>query len=275
MPELPEVETIKRTLEVRIKGLSVVSVIIFLPKLIRTPGLEEFKTLLTGRKFQRLDRRGKYLMLHLSQGLVMVIHLRMTGRLVYLHASAEVAPHTHLIINLDDGCQLRYSDIRRFGNVSLVPAADLNKLPGLCSLGREPFDLEFTRGYLLKQLHSRRVILKTLLLDQSFIAGLGNIYADEVLFRARIHPQQRSNALTQRQSAKLFHAIRDVLKEGIENRGTTLRDYVDGEGMAGNYQNLLKVHNRENQPCKVCSTNISRLRISGRSTYFCPYCQRM
>ncbi len=275
MPELPEVETIKRTLEARIKGLSAVSAEVFLPKLIRTPGLDKFKTLLTGRKFQGLDRRGKFLLLHLSQGLVMVIHLRMTGRLVYLPVSAEVAPHTHLIINLDDGCQLRYSDIRRFGNISLVPAADLDKIPGLCSLGKEPFDREFTRAYLLKQLHSRRVILKTLLLDQSFIAGLGNIYADEVLFRARIHPQQRSNTLTQRQSARLYNAIRDVLREGIENRGTTLRDYVDGEGIAGNYQNLLKVHNRENQPCAVCSTNIIRLRISGRSTYFCPYCQRM
>jgi len=275
MPELPEVETIKRTLEARIKGLSVVSAEIFLPRLIRTPGLDEFKTLLAGRKFQELERRGKYLLLHLSQSLVIVIHLRMTGRLVYLPASHEVAPHTHLIINLDDGCHLRYSDIRRFGTVSLVPAADLDKIPGLRSLGREPFDREFTRDYLLRQLHSRRVILKTLLLDQSFIAGLGNIYADEVLFRARIHPQQRSNALTQRQSARLFHAIRDVLKEGIENRGTTLRDYVDGEGITGNYQNLLKVHNRENQPCAICLTNIVRLRISGRSTYFCPHCQRM
>jgi formamidopyrimidine-DNA glycosylase len=275
MPELPEVETIKRTLEARIKGLSVVSAEIFLPKLIRMPGVEEFKALLTGRKFLSLERRGKYLLLRLSHGLVMVIHLRMTGRLVYLPASADMAPHTHLIINLDDGCQMRYSDIRRFGTVSLVPASELDKLSGLRSLGKEPFDREFTRGYLLKQLHSHRVILKTLLLDQSFIAGLGNIYADEVLFRARIHPQQRSNMLTQRQSARLFHAIREVLTEGIENRGTTLRDYVDGEGMAGNYQNLLKVHNRENQPCSVCSTNIVRLRISGRSTYFCPYCQRM
>ncbi|HAP93004.1 MAG TPA: formamidopyrimidine-DNA glycosylase [Desulfotomaculum sp.] len=275
MPELPEVETIKRTLEAKLKGLFITAVEIFLPKLIRTPVPEEFQSLLAGQTIQRLERQGKYLLFHLSQNLTMIIHLRMTGRLVYSLPGTPLTPHTHAIFHLNNGYQLRFSDTRQFGNISLVPADNLDKVSGLNSLGKEPLSQEFTREYLKKQLRRHRAALKPLLLNQSFIAGLGNIYADEVLFRARIHPRRLSNTLTPREATRLFHAIQDILKEGIENRGATFRDYVDGNGTAGNYQNLLKVYNREGKPCPKCSKTIVKLRIGGRGTYFCPYCQKM
>lgn len=275
MPELPEVEIIKRTLETKLRGLCITAAEISLPRLIRIPAAKEFQSLLAGQTIQRLERRGKYLLFHLSQNFVMIIHLRMTGRLVYSTPGTPLALHTHVIFHLNNGHQLRFKDIRQFGSIFLVPVASLSKVPGLNSLGKEPLGQEFTRQYLQKQLRRHRAALKPLLLNQSFIAGLGNIYTDEVLFRARIHPQRSSNTITPREATRLFHAIQNVLKEGIENRGTTFRDYVDGDGTAGNYQNLLKVHNREGKPCPKCSKTIVKLRIGGRGTYFCPHCQKI
>jgi formamidopyrimidine-DNA glycosylase len=274
MPELPEVETIKRTLETKIKGLTIKAPEVFLPKIIKTPGLQELSARLPGKKIKKLERRGKYLLFHLSENLALVIHLRMTGSLVYSLPNAPFAPHTHVIFHLDNGDQLRYSDLRQFGHISLVQANELINIPGLANLGLDPFDPNFTRDHFKKELKRKRATLKPLLLDQSFVSGLGNIYADEVLFRARLHPQRQSHTLIPREATRLFCAIREILQEGIENRGTSIKDYVDGNGKAGNYQNLLKVHNRAGEPCFKCGKPIKRTRLGGRSTYFCPSCQR-
>ncbi|ACV63227.1 formamidopyrimidine-DNA glycosylase [Desulfofarcimen acetoxidans DSM 771] len=274
MPELPEVETIKRTLEPKLTGQSFTEALIYLPTIIRIPGIEEFKKEIVGQKIKSISRRGKYLTINLSNNLALIFHLRMTGRLIYCHADEPIVKHTHLILKLDSGNELRFIDVRQFGRIWLVSVQKLNTVSGLKDLGPEPFDKKFTREFLKKELRRRRTRIKPLLLDQTFIAGLGNIYADEALHRARIHPEKLACNLTARETSKLFITIREVLEEGINNRGTTFRDYVDGNGQAGSNQELLQIYNREGQPCLKCKTTIVRIKISGRSSYFCPSCQK-
>jgi len=274
MPELPEVETVKRSLQPRLTGLTITGVSINLPKIIRRPDPEAFSANLAGKKIKDFGRRGKYLLIHLTDDLTMVIHLRMTGQLVYAKPDEEIPRHTHLIIKLDNGHELRFTDVRQFGRLLLCPTAGLGEVPGLRELGPEPLEQEFTRDFLRKELRRRRTRLKSLLLDQTFIAGLGNIYVDEALHRARLNPERLASSLNPREITRLFHAVQEVLEEGIQNRGTSFRDYVDGDGRTGNYQELLQVYGREGQPCLKCGKPVHRIKITGRSTYFCPRCQK-
>lgn len=274
MPELPEVETVRRSLQPRLTGLKFTGVEILMPKMIRIPGAEEFKDLITGRKIIKLGRRGKYLLFSLSGGYTLAVHLRMTGRLVYSEPEQPLAKHTHVIFSLDNGRQLRFSDVRQFGRLWLAPTSALDNISGLKDLGVEPLEETFTRDYLKKEFRRRHARIKPLLLDQTFIAGLGNIYTDEALHRAKINPERLATTLTPREIAQLYHAIRDVLQEGIENRGTTFRDYLDGDGRAGSYQELLRVYSREGQPCPRCGKVIAKKKVGGRSSYYCPACQK-
>jgi len=274
MPELPEVETVKNTLADRIAGLAITDVDVLLPKVIRVPVAEEFRRLAGGKTIRTLARRGKYLLFHLSGGLTMIVHLRMTGRLVYTAADEPPARYTHVIFHLDNGDQLRFADMRQFGRLALVENEAVAHFPGLKDLGVEPLAPEFTREFLQRELRRRRTRLKPLLLDQTFIAGLGNIYADEALHRARLHPQRPAHTLSARETAALHRAIREVLLEGIAERGTTFRDYVDGNGRRGGFQEKLQVYGREGRPCRRCGRTVERIRINGRSAYFCPFCQK-
>lgn len=275
MPELPEVETVKRTLEGKILGLSFGTVKILMPKIVRTPSADDFTKLIPGKKVLKLGRRGKYILIHLSDDFTMVIHLRMTGQLIYCAPDRERTKHTHLIFNLDNGMELRYLDIRQFGQVSLIPTAELQAFPGLGSLGPEPLEDEFTREFFKKELRNRRTKIKALLLDQTFLAGLGNIYVDEALHKAKIHPERLACTLNAREVSLLFQAIRDVLSEGIEHRGTSIKDYVDVEGQAGGFQNRLQAYGRENKPCSHCGDLIARKKVAGRSSFYCPSCQKV
>ncbi|WP_003543979.1 bifunctional DNA-formamidopyrimidine glycosylase/DNA-(apurinic or apyrimidinic site) lyase [Desulfotomaculum nigrificans] len=276
MPELPEVETVVRSLEKHLAGLTITAVDVFMPKVIRSPKPEVFAERIVGKQLQKkLGRRGKYLLLHLSDGLTLVVHLRMTGRLVYCDAETPVEKHTHVIFHLDNGKQLRFTDQRQFGRMQLVPTSEVNELSGIKDLGPEPLDESFTRDFLKKEIRRRRTRIKPLLLDQCFIAGLGNIYADEALFRARVHPERIASDLSPREIARLHKAIVEVIAGGIKHRGTTFRDYVDGEGRAGSYQQHLKVYNRENLPCPHCGKPIARIKVAGRSSYYCPCCQKL
>lgn len=275
MPELPEVETVRRTLQPRLAGLKFTDVEISLPKMIRTPEPEEFKEKITDKKIVKVGRRGKYLLISLSGGYTLVVHLRMTGRLVYCESEEPLSKHTHVILKLSNDCQLRFADIRQFGRMWLVPTASLSTLAGFKDLGIEPLDEFFTRDFLKKELRRRHARIKPLLLDQTFIAGLGNIYTDEVLHRAKINPERLATTLTPREIAHLYHAIQDVLQEGIENRGTTIRDFIDGDGRAGSYQELLRVYSREGKPCPHCGKKIVKKKVGGRSSYYCPACQKV
>ncbi|HBV97282.1 MAG: formamidopyrimidine-DNA glycosylase [Peptococcaceae bacterium BICA1-7] len=274
MPELPEVETVKKSLEGLITGLVITEVRLFMPKIVKTPSPTLFSDTLAGKTIKRLGRRGKYLLFHLSDKHTLVIHFRMTGRLVYSPPQTEPAKHTHAVFRLSNGDELHYTDMRQFGTMALMETDRLDTLSGLKDLGVEPLSEEFSRDYLKKQIKRRRIKIKPLLLDQTFIAGLGNIYADEALHRARINPEKTAANLTAREIALLYRAIREVLEEGIANRGTTFRDYVDGMGQAGSNKEALRVYDREGKPCLNCGKPIARIRLGGRSSYYCPKCQK-
>ncbi len=274
MPELPEVETVRRTLQHKLAGLKFTGVKIILPKIIGTPDPGEFKEAITGKKIIKINRRGKYLLFFLSGSYTLVTHLRMTGRLVYSENEEPPPKYTHVVFYLDNGARLYFADMRQFGQMWLVPVSSLDNLTGYKKLGVEPLDDLFTRDYLKRQLRRRHARIKSLLLDQTFIAGLGNIYTDEALHRAKINPERLATTLTPREIARLYNAIRDVLQEGIENKGTSVRNFVDGNGKAGNHQEHLRVYGQEDKPCPCCGETIVRKKIGGRSSYYCPSCQK-
>lgn len=274
MPELPEVETVRKSLESSISGLTITEVKLLMPKIIKTPSPRTFMEGITGKKIKKLGRRGKYLLMNLSENQTLVIHLRMTGRLILCPSGTPPGKHTHAVFSLSDGNSLHFSDMRQFGRMALIETDRLDSLPGFKDLGVEPLSEKFTRDYLKKELKRRRTRIKTLLLDQTVIAGLGNIYADEALHRARINPEKIAANLTPRETAHLYHAVREVLSEGIANRGTTFRDYVDGLGQAGTNQNALRIYDREGKPCLLCGRPVARIRLGGRSSYYCPRCQK-
>ncbi len=233
-------------------------------------GQEEFERYLVGREVLDVKRRGKYIICHLSGGGALIFHLRMTGRLQVVSASQPLDRHDHLILSLDDGNELRFNNVRKLGRVYLV--RDEDEVVG--GLGPEPLDDGFTPTDFADLLSGRRGMIKPLLLNQSFIAGIGNIYANEALFVARIHPKRKADSLTGEEIERLYHAIREVLRQGIENRGTTLRHYRDARGREGRNQDLLQVYGRAGQPCPRCGTPIERTVVGGRGTFFCPKCQR-
>ncbi|HWI55235.1 MAG TPA: DNA-formamidopyrimidine glycosylase [Desulfobacteria bacterium] len=274
MPELPEVETIRRSLQDKIKGKTFTGVEVFLEKMVKGVELKNLDAHLNGKKITRLDRRGKYLIIHLSGGLAMVIHLRMTGQLLYCSPEQETPKHTHVVFHLDDERQLRFVDQRQFGKVELVSARDLGTVSGLKTLGVEPLSDDFTRELFKKEIRNKRTKIKSLLLDQTFIAGIGNIYADEALFRAMIHPERVASALNTREVSRLYLSIKEVLIEGIENRGTSIKDYIDGDGAQGTNQGNLRVYGRDGEACVKCGRIIEKTTVGGRSSHFCPKCQK-
>ena len=274
MPELPEVETIVRTLRPKLAGLTFTGANVTLEKIISQPApVSLFTEQITGKRILQINRRGKYLLFSLSDGLCLLFHLRMTGNLLYRQEDQPIDKYTHLILYLDNRFQLRYADMRQFGRIWLQPAASLPELTGFAGLGIEPLDDAFTNRYLSNKLSQRHSRIKPLLLDQTFIAGLGNIYADEALFRAGINPETHGSDISELMAADLHHSIREVLQEGIANRGTTIRDYKDGDGLAGKNQDSLRVYGKEGKPCQRCGNAIVRKKIGGRSSFFCPNCQ--
>lgn len=275
MPELPEVETIKRSLEKKITGQTIADVEVFYPKIVPTHRPHQFKEQLVGRTIEKLGRRGKYLLVHLSGGFTLVMHLRMTGRLVLIKNREQLPKYTHVLFRLGNQTVLAFADMRKFGRINLVSSEELKNLAGLKDLGPEPLGEEFTLEYLTKELNRRRTKIKPLLLDQTFVAGLGNIYADEALFLAKIHPERPAGDLKPQEITALYHAIIEALQQGINNRGTSISDYVDGEGNIGNNQNMLNAYSREGEHCPRCAAIITRKKVAGRSSYFCPKCQRL
>lgn len=271
MPELPEVETIKEQLAAKITGLTITGATIYLEKVIATPAPVRFGEMIRGRAILGVNRRGKFLLFDLSGGYRLVVHLRMSGQLVYETAAGPLPRHTHLVFHLDRG-RLRLTDLRQFGRVWLVPAAAV-QVKELGKLGPEPLSSAFTEEYFLARLQKSRRRIKALLLDQEVVAGIGNIYADEALYVAGVHPARRASDLSVREGKALYRAIQNVLQEGIAHRGTSIRDYVDAGGEEGSHQHFLKVHNRAGRSCPECGTKIEKVKLGGRGTYFCPRCQ--
>lgn len=273
MPELPEVETIRRTLLPLVQGAVIDTVQVFLAKAVQ-PAPAEFEAKLAGRKITDLQRRGKYLLLCLDSGQRLAIHLRMAGRLVWQGGAAPLAKHTTLVMKFQDGNSLHFVDPRKFGTAVLFPPAA--PPAGLTALGLEPLTTE--KGELLAALEKaaarRSGPVKGLLLDQRVLAGLGNIYADEVLFAAGISPLRPAREVTAEEWERIHASMVRILNESLRCRGTSQRDYVDGRGEAGSFQNHLKVYSRKKERCLVCAEPLVYTRVAGRGTHYCPTCQR-
>ncbi len=271
MPELPEVETIVRSLRPLLTGREIVDVKVTYDPIIGYPDKETFAAELPGRQIETVGRRGKYIVIYLVGNELLVTHLRMSGKLIYIENAAEIDKHTHVVISLDNGYQLRFVEIRKFGRMYLIPKTAPQKAGGFANLGPEP--LEMSEEEFLQAMEKKKTRIKPLILKQEFIAGIGNIYADEALFLSKIHPERTADTLNLEDKKLLFKAIQQVLLQGIENRGTTRRDYVDSFGESGNNQNYLNVYGLEGEPCKNCGTPILRIQVGGRSSHYCPNCQ--
>ena len=270
MPELPEVETIACDLRPCLVGRTFADVQVHWPGAIHGLSPEEFRQQLLDRHILGVARRGKFLLFLLSDGWYLLIHLRMTGQLLFGQLPPRASAHVRLAFRFDDGRQLSFRDTRKFGRAYLTQ--DLNAVVG--DLGPEPLADEFDLDALTSLLRGRKGIIKPLLLNQRFIAGLGNIYVDEALFVAGIHPLRQANTLQAEEMARLYAAIRQVLQQGIANRGTTLDDYRDSQGQPGNNQGSLTVFHRAEEPCPRCGAPIQRSLVGGRGTYFCSRCQK-
>jgi formamidopyrimidine-DNA glycosylase len=275
VPELPEVETIRVQLEPALRGRRFERVEIRDPRLTRPFDPAIVAGALEGERVVGLDRRGKYLIVRFESGRLLLMHLRMTGNLRIAPNGAPAGdPFERAVIRLDNGSEITYRDVRRFGTWLVVEPDELE--PYLAErLGAEPLESEFRTAALAARLAGRRAPIKAALLDQRTIAGLGNIYADEALWRARIHPLRPAGELEPEEIRRLHRSIRDVLRGGIERQGATLRDYATPEGARGRMQEEFKAYGREGQPCLRCGTPIEKIRAGGRGTSYCPSCQRL
>lgn len=281
MPELPEVEIVRRGLERVTLNQPIQSAEVLLPRVVASPARPaNWKARLTGCQFTAWHRRGKYLLADLrtsagEDGGQLGVHLRMTGQLLWLDRQTPVTAHTRFRLFFDDSRELRFVDQRTFGRTWWVPPQRPAEavITGLALLGPEPFDPDFSVPYLSHALRRSQRPIKNALLDQALVAGIGNIYADEALFLAGIRPTTRSKRLTRARVAKLHAAIRSVLQTSIEAGGTTFSDYRDIYGVNGQYSGVAWVYGRTGQPCRRCGTPIRRLKMGGRSAHFCPHCQ--
>jgi formamidopyrimidine-DNA glycosylase len=272
MPEMPEVETLARKLQGSIPGKRIVRVTLSGYSL-RRPIAENFPAMLRGRTILEVLRRGKYLIIALKPDAYWLIHLGMSGR-VLIHPGPEAGTkHTHVRIRFSDSSELEYRDPRRFGLMAVYENLRLEQIPELHGLGKDPLSAGFEGRWLESQLRTRRQEIKAFLLNQGIISGLGNIYACEALFLARIHPQRRCCSLVSGEANRLAGAIQRVLTQSIERRGTSFSDFVDPEGTPGENQNYLKVFQREGKPCRRCGALIRRVIQGNRSSYYCPACQ--
>ncbi|MGE1061125.1 DNA-formamidopyrimidine glycosylase [Megasphaera paucivorans] len=274
MPELPEVETVRRYLQNHLPGKSIQQIEIFLPRLIKNATSQQFAAALKNKKIKKVERRGKYLFLHIDGPQSLLIHLRMTGRLVYEEEPFSVLPRfNRIVFQLTQGRML-YGDVRTLGCLWLIPSVGLTGVKGYDTLGPDGTSPDFTAAYLRQKLKDTTRTIKSFLLDQTNVAGLGNIYVDEALFAARITPLRRCNRIGKETAVRLHDAVVRVLEEGIVHGGTTIRDFINGSGKEGQNQQNLCVYGREGRPCPVCGTKIVYIKLAGRGTHYCPHCQK-
>lgn len=296
MPELPEVETIRRSLAPRVVGRKIVRAEVRLNKQIRGMTAKRFEEGIQGRKIVGLGRRAKFLLFELDKGLTLVGHLGMSGQISYWdHKKSDdagfvVSPltglqrspsqhavdkHTHVLLHLDGGDRIQYRDIRQFGYLKLLETDKVPLLPSLQRLGIEPLGAGYTWAAFSQALGKHRGMLKALLLNQSAVVGLGNIYADEACFRSGLHPKQRVEKLKEPQRRALYEAIPAVLNQALANKGTTLMDYRSGDGTHGLNQDMLQAYGRAGEPCFKCGDELSKTQVSQRTTVFCRSCQKL
>jgi formamidopyrimidine-DNA glycosylase len=275
MPEMPEVETMVRDLAPRVVGQSITAIAAPFRGSVVYPDFEEFERRVSGQGITGIDRRGKYAILPLTSGDLLIVHRGMTGSLLLRPAAAEMEPYVRLLLSLDNGQELRFRDPRKLGKVYVMEPSGAERALPWERFGPEPLNGTFTVPDFRQALAGRTAPIKPLLLTQRVVAGLGNIYVDEALFLARIHPERPAGSLTLPEIKRLHAAIRDVLAAAIERRGTTFNNYTDIEGRAGGYQEELQVFRRGGEPCPRCGRPLTRTVLQGRGTHFCARCQRV
>ncbi|KKB37616.1 DNA-formamidopyrimidine glycosylase [Bacillus thermotolerans] len=274
MPEMPEVETVRRTLKSLVAGKTVESVEIRWPNIIKKPEqAEQFADALAGETIHDIERRGKFLIFILDH-YSLVSHLRMEGKYHLHQPGEEEEPHTHILFTFTDGTQLRYRDVRKFGTMHLFLKGEEHSSLPLAQLGPEPFSGEFTINYIKEKLQRTERSIKAVLLDQTVFVGLGNIYVDEALFRAGIHPERKARSLTEEEIEQLHKEVVATLQEAIDKGGSTVRSYVNSQGQAGTFQETHFVYGRKGEPCKKCGERIEKIKVAGRGTHLCPNCQK-
>lgn len=274
LPELPEVETVRRTLEALAIGKTIQKVAVFWPKMVKHPEeIEQFSDALRGQTILSIARRGKFLIFY-TEVYALISHLRMEGKYGVFQKTEPVDKHTHAIFSFTDGSELRYKDVRKFGTYHLYKKGDEWVTPPLSGLGPEPLSDAFTVDDLSMKLRKTMRKIKPALLDQKVVVGLGNIYVDEALFRACIHPERIASSLTKEEIELLHRAIIDTLTDAVEKGGSTIRSYVNSQGQIGMFQLELNVYARQNEPCKQCGTEIMKTVVGGRGTHYCPRCQK-
>ena len=273
MPEIAEVETVRNTLKKQILGKKIKKVNVLYDKMIES-NVNDFKIKLIGQEFVDILRRGKWLIFE-TNDYYLLSHLRMEGKYFLKSAGDPIVKHEHVIFTFEDDSDLRYHDTRKFGRMNLINKEELSSVEAVKKQGIEPGDISLTGEYLIEKLKNKRLPIKTLLLDQTIISGLGNIYADEVLFRAKVNPLKSGKDLSLEEAQKIVIAAEEVIKEAIEMGGTTIKSYTSSLGVTGRFQQKLTVHKREGEECKECGTTIKRIKVGGRSTYYCENCQKM
>jgi len=272
MPELPEVETVRRGLEKLILGKKISNIEIRYPKMIKTD-LNQFQKELPGQVIQSMGRRGKYLLFNLRDK-VLISHLRMEGKYFYYPDEIPERKHAHILVHFEDGTTLVYEDVRKFGTMELLAPELLDSYFISKKLGPEPTDQDFDLGRFKLALKKSKKPIKSHLLDQTLVAGLGNIYVDEVLWRAKVHPSRHSNSLTAQEARKAHDETIKVLGQAVEKGGSTIRSYTNAFGEDGTMQEFHQVYDKAGQACSRCGSTIEKIQLGGRGTYFCPKCQR-
>ena len=273
MPELPEVETVKESLKCRLVGRKIKNVNILWDNIIAYPSKEEFIKDINDKIIIDIKRRGKFLLFDLDD-YYLLSHLRMEGKYFFKNHDDEINKHEHVIFDLGNDEELRYMDTRKFGKMYLIKKEDIDKIGPLKDLGLEPWDDNLISEYLINKYKNKRLPIKTVLLDQSIIVGIGNIYADEILFLSKINPLKKCNLLNKEECEKIIKYTREVLENAIKMGGSTIRTYSSVDGVHGLFQNELLVHGKDKGACPDCNNKIEKIRIGGRGTYYCPKCQK-
>ena len=274
MPELPEVETIKRIVAPQIIGSMIQKVEVLNEQIIARPAAEQFAESLSGQRFSGMDRRGKFLIFRLESGDKLFLHLRMTGQLLVTPKDYPAEKHTHLVLHLDNEMQLRYIDVRRFGRFWYIGKEESESVTGIDKLGIEPFDERLTAGYLKSRLARKKKPVKEMLLDQSIVAGIGNIYSDEILYLCGIHPETKCSELTDNDWEKLSRTIPEELSIAIKENEMSAEEYLAGKGKEYRNTPFLKAYGHEGMPCPACGGIFKRITVGGRSSCYCPECQK-
>ena len=272
MPEIAEVETVRRVLKKQILNKKIKEVKVLYQGIIEND-VNDFINKLKGETFKDIERKGKWL-IFLTDNYALLSHLRMEGKYFIKNSTEEIVKHEHVIFTFADNTDLRYHDTRKFGRMHLIAKKDAYNSEEISKLGPEVGDKSLTPSYLKEKLKDKKLPIKSLLLDQTIISGLGNIYVNEVLFASKINPLKEGNKITLKECENIVNTSKEIITKAIANGGTTIKSYTSSLGVTGSYQDYLKVHKKENEPCEVCHTPIKNIKVGGRSTYYCPHCQK-